>query len=157
MNSKKGLTIISVTIIIIVIIIISSTVVITGSGITSKTKLKRFGTEILQVEEAVNQYVKRKSGVIDWEKVTIDETLLTDEEKIQYVEENISTSFELYVVDLKDIGAETVNYGIEYSNTNSKELYLWSEKTNKVYYRKGYNYKDKTYYTLTNELMDLIK
>ena len=164
MNSKKGLSIMSVTIIIIVIIIISSTVVIAGSGITSKTKLKRFATEILQVEEAVNQYVKRKSGVIDWEKVTIDETLLTDEEKTQYVEENISKLFkenggEFYIVELEtDINERVLRNKTEnrLQHKPTKRNIEWSEQellNSVTKYRlnsEEYEIKQENYFRINN-------
>lgn len=157
MHTKKGISIMSIMIMVVILVIISGTVLISGSGMVKKTKIKKFGTEMLQVEEVTQQYVKRNSGNINWETISIDPASLSDEEKNQYSKEGLLNELQLYIVNLQDIGAETASYGLDYKNKLSKDLFLWSSKTNKVYYRKGYEYQDKIYYTITNELLDLIK
>ena len=156
MNTKNGISMVMVVIMVVVLVIFSSTVVVTGSGIVSKTKLKKFGTEMLQVKEATNQYVKRKSGNIDWNIKKIEINSMTTEEKEQYSKEDLTQDLNLYVVDLKDIGAETATYGLD-STTMGADIYLYSMETGNIYYSKGYQYEDKVYYTLTDELMDIIK
>ena len=156
MNTKSGISMVMVVIMVVVLVIISSTVVVTGSGIVAKTKLKKFGTEMLQVKEATNQYVKRKSGNIDWNIKKVSINSMTTEEIEQYSKENLTKDLNLYVVDLKDIGAETATYGLD-STVISEDVYLYSIETGNIYYDKGYQYEDKVYYTLTDELMDIIK
>lgn len=157
MNFKRGVSLLIVTISIIILIIITGTIIINGSDIREETKLKRFGTELLQIEQAVNQYVRRKSGNIDWNKKTIKIDSLSTQELSQYSQENITEDLELYIVNLYDIGAETSKYGTEYNNIESDDIYLWSKSTNNIYYQKGYETKENIYYTLTPEIMEKIK
>lgn len=156
MNSKKGVSMVMAVIIIVVLIVISTTVVITGSSITTKTKLKNFGTEMLQIKEATNQYIKRKSGNIDWDTKKISLTNMPAEQLEQFENEDLTQDLELYVVNLKDIGADTATYGLGFKSL-SNDVYLWSKETNEIYYLKGYENDDTIYYTLTDELMELIK
>lgn len=157
MSSKKGVSMLIMAITVVVLIIISSTVIFSSSAITQKTKLKKFGTEMLQVKSAVSQYVKRNSGDIDWDTYNIETASMTTEEIEQYIDEDLTSEDNLYIVNLKDIGAETANYGLGYKTLQDQDIYLWSKKTDKIYYKKGYIYDEKTYYTLTSELMELIK
>ena len=157
MNFKRGISVVMTIATAVVLIIISSTVIISGSSITSKTKLKKFGTEMLQVKEAVNQYVRRNSGDINWNTKEVKIESMSTEELEQYEKEDLTTDLKLYIVNLKEIGAESATYGLDYNSSVSNDVYLWSEDTGNIYYQKGYKNDEKNYYTLTEELMELIK
>ena len=86
----------------------------------------------------------------------IDIKSMTTEEIEQYSKEDLTQDLNLYVVELKDIGAETAMYGLDTINMGT-DIYLYSMETGNIYYSKGYLYEDKVYYTLTDELMDIIK
>lgn len=154
MNYKKGVSAISLSIIIVLMIILMATITLSESNILSNTNIKDFASEMIQVKSAVEQYRIRKSGNLDFETSTIE---LDSVELAQYEGETVSDDkVTLYVVDLSKIDAENVNYGNGLDGEDDR--YLWSEETGKIYYQKGYKYSEsKTYYTLTDEVMEKVK
>ncbi|MNP26291.1 hypothetical protein D3C76_1191380 [compost metagenome] len=73
----------------------------------------------------------------------------------QFQGENINNSkVVLKQIDLSKADVESVKRG---SGTNgSTDIYSISEKTKRIYYLKGFEVGNKTYYTLTDDLAKLI-
>lgn len=162
MNFKKGVSAVTVVIIIVVMSLITSGVVITGSKILAKANLKQFASEMLQVKKAVEEYKIRKNGELDFQEYTY-RVGNTDLEKIeQFSGEtflNSSNDVTLSAIDLNKLDIENLKYGkAETTFSYYNDIYFWSETTDKIYYAEGYRYsKTKVYYTLTDELMELVK
>lgn len=161
-NYKKGVTFMSVVIIIIIISLMTAAIVMTSFNITSRLYLEKFGNEMLQVKGAVNSYITRKSGNIDFKQVEIETSDFNIYQDAQYLTANKEDDdndgiIQLYEVDLSKIDAESVSYGIK-KDGDLKDRYLYSAKTGNIYYEKGFeDSKGKMYYTLTDNLMEILK
>ena len=162
MSFKKGVSAVSLVIIIVVMSIITSGVVITGSKILAKASLKQFASEMLQVKKAVEEYKIRKNGELGFQEYTY-RIGNTDLDKIeQFSGETFLNSYNdviLCVIDLNKLDIENLKYGKgETALSYFNDIYFWSETTGKIYYGEGYRYNKTTvFYTLTDELMELIK
>lgn len=151
----------SVVIIIIVMSLMTAAIVMTSFNITSRLYLEKFGNEMLQVKSAVNSYVTRKSGNIDFTEVELETSDFNDYQNAQYLIANKEPYpdgvIQLYEVDLSKIDAESVSYGIK-KDGDLTDRYLYSAKTGNIYYEKGFeDSKGNMYYTLTDNLMEILK
>lgn len=158
---KQGVTFMSVVIIIIVMSLMTAAIVMTSFNITSRLYLEKFGNEMLQVKSAVNSYVTRKSGNIDFTEVELETSDFNDYQNAQYLIANKEPYpdgvIQLYEVDLSKIDAESVSYGIK-KDGDLTDRYLYSAKTGNIYYEKGFeDSKGNMYYTLTDNLMEILK
>lgn len=144
---KKGISLVVLVLTIIIMIILAGVAVFNISGTlenTDKTKLK---ADISELQNLINTYKIRKSGVIDFEITTFNTEALSEDELKQFEGESIvNNSIILYVIDLNKIDAEEVNFG-NLQNGND-DRYLYSNVTGKVYYEKGLQIGEKTYYHL---------
>lgn len=162
MNFKKGVSAVTVVIIIVVMSLITSGVVITGSKILAKANLKQFASEMLQVKKSVEEYKIRKNGELDFQEYTYRVGKYDLEKIEQFSGEtflNSCNDVTLSVIDLNKLDIENLKYGKgETPRYFYNDLYYWSETTGKIYYGEGYRYSKTTvFYTLTDELMELVK
>ena len=142
---KKGISLIVLAITIIVMIILLGVIVITSSPTVASTEKYRLQMDISQLETLMNTYRIRKNGKITFETVLFDTSYLSLQELQQFEGETIEdNNIKLYVVDLKEIDAEQVNYGN--LKQGATDRYLYSLKTGRVYYEQGLKVEDITYY-----------
>lgn len=143
---KKGISLIVLVITIVVMSILAAIVVINSSNIVVDTEVSKLKIDIAQLEALMDNYKLRKNGNIDFAKTEFDTAYLTPEELSQFDGENKSENnkIELYVIDLEKIDAEAVNYGNLKNGT--KDRYLYSLTTGKVYYEQGLETKGIIYY-----------
>lgn len=155
---KNGISLVVLVIIVIVMSMLVSMTVVNTKDILQETGAREFASELKQLE-----YLVRQSKILNDNKNvnTVVRTLslsdLTSEQEEQMSEEigTSATQITLYELDLKAIGANDTIYGKK-ENEDSNDVYLVSYDTGKVYYLKGFAWKDKMHYTLTDELKELI-
>lgn len=148
-KNKKGMTLITIMVSILVMILILSAIVVSANNILSNTKKQQFARELDLVQSSWKTYLARNSSkVTGFEDITVDISLLTAEEKAQYISEyKPDNKVALKVINLEEIDVENVTYGN--GTALSKDRYLVSLTTGKVYYEKGIKIDGKTYYTTT--------
>lgn len=142
---KKGISLVILVITLIVMIILGGVIVINTNYIFVDTNKAKLQVDIAQLEALMDTYKIRNNGNIRFGSVDFDVSALTDEEIEQFSGENIvNNKIKLYVIDLEAIDAENSNYGRLEKGT--KDRYLYSTITGKVYYELGLEYDDITYY-----------
>ena len=153
---KKGITMVSASIIVLILIILIGTVSIVSYNSIQNAKKLVFALEVSEIQEAVTKYNKDS---IDSEypttgKIyTIDLTQVTTDSSGQFQSEikDANNQISVYEIDLSSIGITNTTYG---NKENEKDVYVVSN-TGKVYYLAGIKSKNKTYYTLTQDLINI--
>ena len=158
---KKGITVVSVSILVVVIIILLGTVTVSSYNSIQNAKKITFSLEIANIQEKVDRYMKNAEEgdyPVSTNSYTISLSNISDNDNVkkQFDGETIDPNNEvtLYELDLSALGIEDNQYGNE---DTEKDVYVLSKETNKVYYLEGVKVKDMTYYTLTEELIDINK
>lgn len=155
-NGKKGVTIIALGIAIIVMGMLVGLVSISISDLITETQVKEFASELHQLEYLVREYKTINNGNMNFTSHTISTSDISSEFLEQISEETITdNTVTLYVVDFEKIDAMDTNYGRQEEGSN--DIYLVSQETGNVYYKLGFDYDEKIYYTLTDELKDMLE
>lgn len=142
---KKGISLMVVVITVVVLAILTGIIVFNSSDIIVDTTRNNLKMDIAQLEALMNTYKIRKNGNINFEIVEFSTSGLSSFELEQFEGETITNNkIQLYVIDLYEIDAEAPNYGN--LKDGEKDRYLYSIITGKVYYEKGLEHKDTTYY-----------
>ncbi len=142
---KKGISLVVLVITIVLMIILASIAIINMDNVFLNTNLSLLQTDISQIEALMNTYKIRKSGNIDFHTVQFDTSSLSASELLQFSGESvIDNKIELYVIGLEEIDAEGSNYGD--LTLGSKDRYLYSKTTEKVYYEQGLKIGNEVYY-----------
>ena len=154
---KKGITAASAVIVVIVMIILLGTVSILSYNSLENGKKLVFAIEIAQIQEEVTKYYKDSvdSTYPTTEGAyTINLSQVTEESVTQFDEETKTQSNEvtLYEIDLTAIGITDTTYG---NKKTQKDVYVVSKDTGTVYYLEGVKTGTKTYYTITQDLIDI--
>ena len=154
---RKGITATSAAIIIVIIFILMGTVTVTSYTSIQNAKKLVFAIEISEIQEEVTKYYK--DSVDNTYPVTLNEhsinlSGLTTEVSGQFVNEQIdeNSNIKVYEVDLALIGITDTKYG---NKENVNDVYVLSKETGKVYYLEGIKASSTTYYTLTQDLIDI--
>lgn len=155
-NGKSGVTIVALGIIIVLMGMFILFTNISISDLIDDTFIKEYASELQQLEYLSNDYLIRNNGKIDFEQYEINTTSISSEFLEQLSEETVVDNvITLYILDLDKIDAMDTNYGNQ--KDGIEDIYLISEETGSVYYKLGVKYNDVTYYTLTNELKDILE
>lgn len=146
---KKGISLIVLAVTIIILVILAGVAVVKSTPILTNVDKAKLQTDIAQLEALMNTYKIRKNGNIGFEVVEFNTSGLTTTELQQFSGETITSSkISLYVIDLLEIDAQAVNYGN--LELGTKDRYLYSDVTGKVYYEQGLEVEDITYYYVEN-------
>ena len=155
---KKGISLLMLSTIVMVMLVISTSVVIAGvNALNSSTKVK-FANELFYLQDIVNSYVKSHQGEfpVD-ESIVVDLSNVTAESITQFGDETkTNNTIILYKVDKTKLNKMDLRYGNE-KNNNKNDVYAVSKETGRLYYVQGVKVSGKTYYTLTQDLEDLIQ
>jgi len=150
---KKGISLVSLVIVVIIMSILAGVVLVTGTSSFRTAELSTYAVEILNIQNAVDEYHFRYDKYPVGEEITLDISQVKEDFRTQFAHETISDSkIKFKVVDLSLIGISNTEYG---NNITVKDAYVVSETTGKVYYLQGLEHEDKIYYTLTAELYDV--
>lgn len=156
---KKGITVVSVSIMLVVIIMLLGTITVSSYNSIQNAKKTTFSLELSNINQKVDRYLK-VAEVGDYpvlaNSYTISLSNISDNAKKQFEQETIDMNNEviLYELDLEAIEIEDNQFG---NKNTEKDVYVLSKQTNKVYYLEGIKVKDTTYYTLTEDLIDINK
>lgn len=154
---RKGITATSVAIMVLIIMILIGTITTLSYNSMQNAKKIVFALEISSIQEIVNKYVTDSSlgeyPVLANEHV-ISLTSVSNNSAFQFNDEDVTTNDEItvYELDLSILGITDTTYG---NKKTDKDVYVVSKTTGKVYYLEGIKAKNITYYTLTEDLLEL--
>ena len=158
-SEKKGISVIAYIIIIGVMLILISTVTVSLDSVVTNSRKRQFAKEIFEIQTMVDSYKKHNNDypyIKTAEGNKIIELEINGKNETQLVSEDIiDNKVELYVINLPKIGANELSRGYS-QNGDETDVYAFSNKTGKVYYVKGYKVRKNKYYSLTDELKNLI-
>ena len=156
MLKKRGITVSMLATMIAVMIIISSTVVSSVKQITNNSKLRTFATEFAMVNDEIrlrNNTSTDQSYIKD--AIVMDLSAVSDNiRNEQFIGENIvNNKITVQKVDIKSLGFNNSTYG---KQKTELDIYGLSLETGRLYYVEGIKVGGTTYYTLTQELEEMI-
>ena len=154
---KKGIAMVTLVVTIAVMLTLVSVVTYTGISTANTSKKMAFASEINMVQESVNGYRTNSNGEYPTSDfVTIDLTNASSDVKNQFTdngEEIIENKVYLSKIDYTKLELNSLNRGL---GQTSDDIYVLSTKSGIVYYAKGLKIGNITYYTLTDELKNLL-
>lgn len=146
LKNKRGVTVVSVLIIVVVISILSSGIIFSSKLIMNYTYKKEFKNEYYLVKGAVNDYIMRNSGNIDFAETEMDLSNISNQYLTQFDgETKTNNKIAAYVVDLDKIGVYNTTYGNKLNEDND-DVYIVTKDKHSVYYKKGFNSDSFVYY-----------
>lgn len=157
-DNKRGVSFIALVIIVIVMGILVGITTLSTKGLLQETDAREFASELKQIEYLVSQSKTLNDNKnLNFEARVLSLSNLTSEQKEQMSAEITSgaTQITLYEIDFYDIDANDTIYGKK-ENDDANDVYVVSNTTGKVYYLKGFAWSGKMYYTLTDELKELL-
>lgn len=142
---KRGITLVSILIVVVVLTALTGIITVSTSSIIRDTYKEEFFREYKLVQAAMDDYIIRNSGIIDFTQTTMDLAAVESKYMNQFSAETISgtNTIDVYVIDLEKIGVKNPTYGIGLS---SDDNYVVSKETNIVYYQKGFENDGYIYY-----------
>lgn len=157
LSAKNGITLLTLVITIVVILILASVIVFESNDIIGKTRKSEFAKEIYTIQNLVKQYKFKNNSYPISGNVNISLNDLDPDYVSQFSNEpNYSSgNIILSTLDLYEADVENTVRGNK-KNSNEKDIYLVSESTGIVYYLAGQTISGNVYYTLTDELKDII-
>lgn len=154
---KKGIAMVTLVVTIAVMLTLVSVITYTGISTANTSKKMAFASEINMVQESVNGYRTNSNGDFPTSDfVTIDLTNASSDVKKQFTdngEEIIGNKVYLSKIDYTKLELNSLNRGL---GQTSDDIYVLSTKSGIVYYAKGLKIGNITYYTLTDELKNLL-
>lgn len=144
LKSKKGLSLITLAIAVIIMLIIAGVLVYQAEGRDDFNKLGNMQNDIKQLNEKINTYEAHYGGIPKLQLYT--NTLMLRDNK------NAEDGEAYYVIDLGALGKLQLNYGRAFDNIvtypDATDIYIINEKTHTIYYPKGIEVDNITYYRL---------
>lgn len=154
---KRGITLTALLVTIVIMSILTATITVSGYNVLNDSKKIKFATEIAYIEEAINSYYTKDQELPLEESFIVDLSQISEKSVTQFASEEGYSNNEiiLYKIDRARLGLSDTVYGN--GDVDNKDIYAISKETNKVYYIKGIKVSDITYYTLTEDLKNLVE
>lgn len=154
---KKGIAMVTLVVTIAVMLTLVSVITYTGINTANTSKKMSFASEIKMVQDCIDGYRTNNEGDLPTSDfVTIDITNASIDVKKQFTdngEEIIDNKVYLSKIDYTKLDLNSLNRGV---GKTSDDIYTISTKSGIVYYAKGLKIGNITYYTLTDELKNLL-
>lgn len=154
---KKGIAMVTLVVTIAVMLTLVSVITYTGISTANTSKKMSFASEINMVQENIDGYRTNNEGefpISDF--VIIDLINASDDVKKQFTdngEDIIDNKVYLSKIDYTKLDLNSLNRGV---SKTADDIYALSTKSGIVYYAKGLKIGNITYYTLTDELKNLL-
>ena len=150
---KFGISLASVLIATVIIMIFATTITISVNGVMQNANKMSFANEINSIQMSVDSYyIANKEYPVTNENILIDVSTISNIE--DFKEENIiEEKIILSKIDYEKINFITLKYG---NNSSENDIYAISQDTGKVYYVGGFKVGNNIYFTLTDELKNII-
>ena len=152
---KRGISLVSLVVIITITLTLITTLTVSGINTANNAKKIAFAMEIQMVQDAVNSYYTKNDVYPSKNAMQISLSGLTANDKAQFSDETItSNQISVYEIDYSLVGLTDLKYGDLSNGTN--DIYVISQKTGKVYYAKGLKIGNARYFTVTDELKNIL-
>lgn len=165
-NNKRGIAVMSLVTTVAIILILLTTVTMSGINTAHNAKKIAFGAEIKMIQSAVDSYYTQNNATfpVKEQAYTIDfssDNVSSKNKKIfQDNEVDDKTSFVVYEIDYEKIGITDLVYGNKKQGENEdkkkEDIYVVSRNSGKVYYLKGLKIGSEVYYTVTDDIENLL-
>ena len=148
-KSKKGITLVTLSIAIIIMLIITSTLIFNISTGTKVKALNDMYHDIEKLKDKVDIYYSK------YRSIPVVKTKYENVENIISINPNDNNEY--YVIDLEALENITLAYGKDYGKYKSNpsktltDLYVMNARSHKVYYIKGIQFDHQMYYTIPEE------
>ena len=148
-KSKKGITLVTLSIAIIIMLIITSTLIFNISTGTKVKALNDMYHDIEKLKDKVDIYYSK------YRSIPVVKTKYENIENIVSINPNDNNEY--YVIDLEALENITLAYGKDYGKYKSNpsktltDLYVMNARSHKVYYIKGIQFDHQMYYTIPEE------
>lgn len=149
MNSKKGITLVTLAVAIIIMLIISTTLIYNISTSSKVRAINNMYQDVTIIKDKVDLYYANHHTI------PILETKYENIAHLQSINPNDGDTY--YVVDLEALGNLSLTYGQDYKTYKTNplneltDLYIINEQSHSIYYAKGIAFEDKFYYTMLEE------
>lgn len=154
---KNGIAMVTLVVTIAVMLTLVSVITYTGINTANTSKKMAFASEIKMIQECIDSYRTNNEGNFPTSDfVTIDLSNASIDVKKQFTdneEEIIDNKVYLSKIDYTKLELNSLNRGL---GQTSDDIYVLSTKSGIVYYAKGLKIGNITYYTLTDELKNLL-
>lgn len=147
---KKGITLLVLVVTVLCLSILAGTVVLVGNDIVGYVNKNKFGAEILNIQNSVDNYYT------EHEKYPIGENIEFNISNIgifgtnQFANEIITDNIVILAkIDFSKLGIKETIFG---KNSTETDIYAVSETTGKVYYLEGFLHNGETHYIANNKL-----
>ena len=140
---------------VVVLAIIIGVIVTEGTDAYDATYTSMYAQEILNIQNSVDEYYyKYTKYPITGTTKTLKVSDVVSSAANQFQSETaLSNVYTFYIIDLAVLGINDTKYG---KNADENDVYVVSQESGKVYYLNGLEYKEKVYYTLNQDLYQLI-
>lgn len=154
---KKGIAMVTLVIIISIMLILVSVITVSGVNISNTSKKFSFASELKMLQESINSYRTTNNEFPVSDFVVIDLSSASDDVKKQF-QDNLEdiTDNKVYLSKIDYIKLDISNLSKGLSESED-DIYVVSNKSGIVYYAKGLKIGNNTYYTLTDELKNLLQ
>jgi len=155
---KRGISLVTVSTSVVILILLLSTVSISITYSANNAKKMTFAKEIYNIQSMVTEYIQKENVI-----PASESTIKIKPSNLEQFEGETLDSGELLlnVLDLTELEIRNTNYGNKEIGANDsekeKDVYAISQTTGRVYYIAGFKTGEKTYYTLTDELLNIIE
>ena len=140
---------------VVVLAIIIGVIVTEGTDAYDATYTSMYAQEILNIQNSVDEYYyKYTKYPITGTTKTLKVSDVVSSAANQFQSETaLNNVYTFYIIDLAVLGINDTKYG---KNADENDVYVVSQESGKVYYLNGLEYKEKVYYTLNQDLYQLI-
>lgn len=149
LKENRGITLVTLILAIVIMLIISS-ILIYNSGTATKTKaLNNMYNDIRSLTNKIQIYYSK------YGEIPVIKEQYTNVNNITSINQNDNDNY--YVIDLEILENVILSYGKDYSkykqsaNMELTDIYVINEQSHNIYYIKGVQFDEKTYYTIPGE------
>ena len=141
-NKKSGVTLSVVVVAIVLMLITISSASVIGSRAISTANFEEYKSELNRVSNNVNEYyLSNKTLPVTNEIIDVNSVDMALKNAIVANGDDYES---LYVVDMSLVGDASIANGK--GTISSRDVYLVSEKSQNIYYLKGFKYNGTVYY-----------
>ncbi len=143
MKNKLGITTSILVLSVVIMFIILTTATVSGVASINNVNYEEYMSQLERVSNATNEYIIENEKKPIFENTAIAKENLTDDFSAELLK-NGDNNNNLYVIDISKLSLN--DFKIGKGTITDRDLFLIADKTNNVYYFKGYNYKGTMYY-----------
>ena len=159
LKNKSGITLAALVATIMIIMVLTTTAIVSYSSFSVSAKKKSFANEIYTITKQIEEYNMRNNRYPIGSARSINVESVDSALSTIFTEngETITNSaVSLYEIDYAKLDLQSLNRGMD-KTVSSKDIYLFSTTTKKVYYIAGEKIGDDTYYFLDSNLYESLK